>query len=65
MIFFYVCHTCRLIGSYEDIAGQDYYLPDDIVYHPHPMVFSLKSKEQAERYLEECLKNEISLEKHN
>mgnify|MGYP001607813711 CR=1 len=56
MTFYYVCYTCRLIGSYEDIAGQGYDLPDDIIYHPHPMVFGLRSYEQAEQWMNSCLK---------
>lgn len=54
---YYCCPTCQLIGSYEDKAGQGYELPDDIIHHPHSMVFNLKSYEQAEQWMKSCLKD--------
>ena len=62
MTFWYCCYTCQLIGSYQDKAGQADNLSDDIIHHPHPMVFSIRSYEKAKQYLDSCLKDKYANE---
>ena len=65
MTFYYVCADCHLIGSYEDIQGKGYDLPENIIHHPHPMVFSIWSYKETEHYLNSCINNKPKRKEQN